>query len=161
MRARAITAVVLFGFMATTLVLAADAKYKPGGTQFSRIWDDFYTDQPHEPDLPAPLVAAGPKMTLVICDAVVHKDMMYRRYAIAALGIVQDKRAIQTLEKIMRDESELDYFRGDALQSLYRIDHTLGQQLAHQYKSGPEYLQMVARAIESDEAWLTAPWGEH
>jgi hypothetical protein len=161
MRTYITAAVVLLALVATPLVWADGTKYKPGGPQFSRVWHAFYTDEPHESELPAPLVAAGPKMTAAICDAVVHKDMMYRRYAIAALGIVHDRRAIPTLETIMRDESELDYFRGDALQSLFRIDRGLGRRHAKQYAGAPDYLQMVARAIDRNEAWLTAPWGRH
>ena len=154
--------------LATILVLSCaelafgnEVKYRPGGKAFSRAWDAFYTDTPHEPEIPAPLVAAGPKMTMAICEAVTHKDMMYRRYAIAALGIVGDRRALPTLEKIMNDESEIDYFRGDALQSIFRIDRALGRRYAKQHINGPDYLKMTSAAIERNETWLTAPWGRH
>jgi len=154
--------------LATILVLSSvgiafgdEVKYKPGGKTVSRVWDAFYTDAPHEPEIPAPLVAAGSKMTMPICEAVIHKDMMYRRYAIAALGIGRDRRALVTLEKIMNDESEIDYFRGDALQSIFRIDRALGRRYAKQHTNGPDYLKMISAAIERNETWLTAPWGRH
>ena len=151
--------VLLLTFAGTSL--RNDVKYCPGGKAFSRVWVAFYTDIPHDPEIPAPLVAAGPKMTEAICDAVTHKDMMYRRYALAALGFVRDRRALSTLEKIMNDESELDYFRGDALQSIFRIDRILGRRYAKQYVSGPKYLAMISAAIERNEKWLTEPWTNH
>ena len=139
---------------------ADEIKYRPGGKQFARVWNAFYAGD-HEPELPAPLVAAGSKMTLAICEAVAQKDMMYRRYAIAALGIVTDRRALPTLESIMKDDTEIDYFRGDALQSIFRIDRTMGRRYAKQYSSGSDYLSMIAAAVERNERWLTAPWGKH
>jgi hypothetical protein len=140
---------------------AAEVKYRPGGQQFARVWDAFYTDQPHEPELAGPLVAAGPAMTSAICEAVAHKDMMYRRYAIGALGIAGDRRALPTLEKVLKDDSETDYFRGDALQSIFRIDRALGRRFAKQYLNGPDYLARISAAVERGEQWLTAPSRGH
>jgi len=147
--------------LATALLLvavvagAAEIKYRPGGAAFSRVWDTFYTDTPHEPELADPLIATGTKMTQAICEAVLHKDMMYRRYAIGALGFIGDRRALTTLERIINDVSEEDYFRGDALQSVFQIDRTLGRRYAEQYLDGPKYLKMISAAIKRNERCLT------
>ncbi len=151
----AITATLLLSRTGTAL--ADGTKYRPGGPAFARVWDAFYTDTPHEPELDDPLIEAGSKMTEAICDAVVHKDMMYRRYAIGALGFIGDRRAVATLEKIMDDESEKDYFRGDALQSIFRIDRALGSRYAEKYPNGPDYLKMISARIKRSETWLTEP----
>ncbi len=144
----------------TGVALGDGAKYRPGAA-FSHVWDAFYTETPHEPELADPLIAAGPRMTQAICEAVLHKDMMYRRYALSALGFIGDRRAIATLERIMNDESEKDYFRGDALQSIFRIDRALGRRYADQYTEGPDYLKMISAAIKRNAPWLTERRGKH
>ena len=106
-------------------VLANDVEYRPGGVDFENIWDRFYAGD-HEPELDDPLIEAGPKMTLVICEAVANKDMRLRRYAIGALGFVGDSRALATLERILEDTNEKFYFRGDALHAIYQINRELG-----------------------------------
>lgn len=65
-------------------------------------------------------------MVPTICEAVKNKDMKRRRYAIGALGYINDRAALPTLEAILSDESEIDYFRGDALHSIYQIDRKRG-----------------------------------
>ncbi len=122
-------------------------EYRTGGSQFKKTWDDFYQDAVYELDIPIPLEKARKEMTLAICEAVKHPDMKYRRYAIAALGKRKDKRAIPTLEAILKDDKEIYYFRGDALEVIYDIDKNLGRQYAKAYGSTHKYLQRIADSI--------------
>ena len=138
---------------------AGEVEYRPGGKSFSSVWDRFYKGD-HEPELDDPLIAAGPPMTPAIVEAIQHKDMKYRRYAIGALGQIGDKRAIPPLEKLLQDKTEIDYFRGDALQSIYRLDQKRGTVYAERYAGENEYLRMISEAIKKREPWLLEPTKE-
>jgi hypothetical protein len=140
----------------------ADAKleYQPGGLRFQRVWVRFYNGD-HEPELDDPLIEAGKEMTPAICDAILHKDMRLRRYAISALGFIGDKRAIPALEHILKDSTELEYFRGDALKAIYQLNSQLGSRYAVQYEHENRYLTMVSDAIRSQASWLVAPTDEN
>lgn len=122
-------------------------EYRTGSPKFKKTWDDFYQEAIHEPDIPFPLEKASKEMTLAICEAVKHPDMKYRRYAIAALGKRKDKRAIPVLESILKNDKEIDYFRGDALGAIYDIDRKLGKQYAKAYGDKNSYLRIIADTI--------------
>jgi hypothetical protein len=140
-----------------TTCLAGDVEYRTGGTAFARTWQRFYVEADHEPELDDPLIEAGRPMVAAICEAVAHPDMKRRRYAIGALGYIRDRAALPTLEAILGSASELEYFRGDALQSIYRIDRKLGTKYAVQLEKQGGYLQMVATAVRKRERWLLRP----
>lgn len=137
----------LFAIMPLT---AQEVEYSPGGRKAHKVWDKFYKGD-HEPELPLPLVAAGTTMVPAICAAVAHPDMRLRRYAISALGTLRDKRALGTLTKILRNNSEIDYFRGDALEAIYQIDRKLGLKLSGDFKNEPNYLQGSVSRIQREE----------
>lgn len=137
-------------------LLAQEQEYHPGGERFQTVWKEFYNGG-HEPELDDPLIEAGKEMTIFICEAIQHKDMKMRRYAIGALGFIGDERALETLEAILKSKEEIDYFRGDALQSIYQIDRGLGKKYAKEFASENDHLNFIANAIENDAEWLTAP----
>jgi len=139
---------------------AGEIEYRTGGRTFDTVWRAFYAEGDHEPDLDDPLIEAGPLMVPAICEAIVHPDMKRRRYAIGALGFIGDRAALPTLEAILKKKSELEYFRGDALQSIYQIDQELGTKYAMEFESENQYLTMIATAIRKKEAWLTRPTEE-
>lgn len=122
-------------------------EYRTGGSQFKKSWDDFYKEAEYEPDIHLPLKRARKEMTLAICEAVKHPDLKYRRYAIEALGKRKDKRAIPTLEVILKDDKEIYYFRGDALEAINDIDKNLGRQYAKAYGNTHKYMQRIADSI--------------
>jgi hypothetical protein len=153
-------AFILFAALMSAQSWAVEVEYRPGGLEFRKVWDRFYLAD-HEPELDDPLIAAGRKMTLVILDAVAHKDMRLRRYAIGALGQIKDKRALPELERILRDRLEFEYFRGDALHAIYRIDHPKGSALALEFESENDYLKMISTAIKRMEPWLLEDTHEH
>jgi len=150
------TVLMTFLLLCLQIVYAQEKEYRPGGEVYVTVWDKFYNGD-HEPDLDDPLIEAGKKMTLVICEAIKNKDMRLRRYAIGALGYIGDKRAIPTLESILKSKDEIYYFRGDALHAIYQIDNVLGKKYAFEFSSEHEYLKMLKKAIEEDAAWLTEP----
>lgn len=94
-------------------------------------------------------------MVPAIIEAIAHKDMKYRRYAIGALGLLKDPRAIEPLTVILKDETEEDYFRGDAVVAIYQIDQEKGTQLAKEYAGQGDNLKMMTEAIIAKEPWLT------
>lgn len=145
---------VLVLTFATWACIAEEIEYRPGGQQFEKTWDKFYAGD-HEPELSDPLIAVGSKMTTAICEAVLHIDMRLRRYAIGALGFIGDKRALPTLEKILKNKKELYYVRGDALNAIYQLDKERGAKFAKQFASEHEYLKMMADAIQKEAKWLT------
>ena len=131
-------------------------EYRPGGDEFAGVWEQFYSGD-HEPELDDPLIAAGGKMTLVICDAIGHRDMRLRRYAIGALGHIGDERSLPALESILRATDEIHYFRGDALHAIYLINRAIGKQYALEFADDHSYLRTIADAIAKDEKWLADP----
>jgi HEAT repeat protein len=99
-------------------------------------------------------------MTEVICEAKKHPDMKRRRYAIGALGFIGDKRAIPTLEAILKSDKEKDYFRGDALHAIYQIDPKLASAYAKDYIKRNDYLKRISAAVLNKEKWLKEPTEE-
>jgi len=148
----------LLTFLASLLIaspcIAGDVQYRTGGAGFTKTWHAFYVGGDHEPDIDDPLIARGRSMVPSICEAIRHKDMKRRRYAIGALGYIGDKRALPTLEAILKDSAEIDYFRGDALHSIYQLDRKLGLRYAKQYQHENEYLTMLSGAVLKQESWL-------
>jgi hypothetical protein len=152
------TIVISLAFSAET-VFAKEKEYRPGGQSFASVWGRFYAGD-HEPELDDPLIEAGKKMTLMICEAIKNKDMKYRRYAIGALGYIGDKRALPTLENILKSKEEIYYFRGDALHAIYQIDKSFGKKYAAEFGGEHEYLKRLQGSIERDDKWLTKPTEE-
>ena len=127
--------------------LAGDTDYRPGGKAFLDAWHQFYDLGDHEPDLDDPLIRRGSQMVPAICAAVAYKDMKYRRYALSALGYIRDPGALPCLEHILKDTSELEYFRGDALVAIYSINSRLGAHYIAQYRDDNSHLQMISDLI--------------
>lgn len=152
------TLLITLGMICISLPLQAgqeDKEYRPGGTQWVKVWQEFYNNPVCEGDLMNPLVNADKAMMPVILEAISHRDMKLRRYAIGALGWLKDRKALPALEKILKDETEINYFLGDALHSIFLIDRSLGIKYAKEFKMKDDYLKTIGEAIEKNEAWLT------
>lgn len=154
MKTPAVLAAVLLAVL-PSLQSAEEREYSPGGDKWAKAWRAFYAGD-HEEDLPKPLIKAGPAMAPAIIEAIGHKDMKQRRYAISALAYLKDRKAVEPLAKIVKDKTEEDYFRGDALHSVYILDRKLGEQLAQQFAGPGDNLKMIAEAIRKKEPWLMA-----
>ncbi len=83
--------------------------YTPGGEQWAKAWTAFYSDDNKESQISIPLTKAGPEMIPAILEAIAHKDMKYRRYAIGALGNLRSASALGPLTAIVEDEDRLAY----------------------------------------------------
>jgi hypothetical protein len=79
-----------------------EVAYRTGGAEWAKTWKTFYDVVDHEPEISTPLTKAGPKMVPAIIEAIGHKDMKRRRYAISALGLLKDRRAIDPLTAIVK-----------------------------------------------------------
>ena len=151
---------LIIGLLISSPCSAGDVAYRIGGKHFAKAWHTFYDLSDHEPEIDDPLIKRGRPMVPSICNAITHKDMKYRRYAIGALGYIGDERALSALEAILKDGSEIDYFRGDALHSIFLIDRKLGARYARQYQAENEYLTRLSGAILKQEPWLLEPTEE-
>jgi hypothetical protein len=73
------------------------------------------------------------------------------------LSVISEIDVRSTLRSILSNTAEEEYFRADALKSIYQIDPELGRKLAPQFQNSGEYFGMVARTIPRKEEWLTQP----
>lgn len=94
-----------------------------------------------------PLILAGARVVPAVIDAVADRDMPNRRYAILFLGNGRYRDALPRLADIVDDETEPDYFRGDALSATYQIDRERGVALAREHARREDYLGRIARDI--------------
>lgn len=111
---------------------------------------DFYAakDQDRvEDQLTDPLILVGESVVPLILKELPNKEMRYRRYAISFLGNGRYKQALSSLEKILSDASENDYFRSDALRAIYLISDIRAKALAPVYIDRRDSLGKTAKDI--------------
>jgi hypothetical protein len=95
--------------------------------------EKFHLAQVAEDQLIDPLILAGKKVVPLLIKEIKDKNMQQRRYAIAALGHLEDPSALPTLEIIFKDDSEIDYYRCDALEAIALLDSNVGRALAKEH----------------------------
>jgi HEAT repeat protein len=93
----------------------------------------FYTRECAEDQNMYPLIIAGKRVIPYLIEEIKNPEMYKRRYAIGALGLIGDTKVIPFLEKLLDDESEICYFRYDALVSIATIDFEYAKKLANKY----------------------------
>ena len=101
----------------------------PAPGPYKNEWRGFYESDTESAHI-SHLVHSGKKMVPYLCEAIKDKKMFLRRYAIGALGYLKDEKATPVLRQIFENTKELDYFRGDALESIYIIDQNMGRAIA-------------------------------
>lgn len=128
----------------------------------------FYKNNGPEDTLMDPLILAGERVVPLVTKEVKNKEMPRRRYAIAFLGNGSYREALPVLQTIVQDSSEADYFRGDALISIYQIDETLGRELAQKYNGEENALGNVSNRVLTGDtelkgrrSYLDAVAGKH
>lgn len=114
----------------------------------------FYDNDGPEDTLMDPLILAGDRVVPLVLKEVKNKKMPRRRYAIGFVGNGSYKEALPALEAILQDSTEEDYFRGDALQSIYMIDESRGRELAQKYNDHQDYLGEISRRVISGDSQL-------
>ncbi len=97
-----------------------------------------------------PLILHADRIKERVIEDIKNPAMDKRRYAIAFLGNERIHEALPVLETIVNDESEQDYVRGDALESIVMIDEARGKTLARSYSTRQDYLGRVARRSLDD-----------
>jgi hypothetical protein len=115
----------------------------------------FYSNVAAEDTLMDPLILRGKKVVPLIMGEVQRRDMPRRRYAIGFLGNGPYPEAISSLEKILGDETEKDYIRGDTLKAIYQIDSSQGIKNAELYVTREDTLGEMARQIRKGSAVAT------
>jgi hypothetical protein len=110
--------------------------------------EDFYEAKDRAEDqLMDPLILTGRSVVPLVLKELPNKDMRLRRYAIGFLGNGRYSEALPLLEAILNDESEIDYFRSDALRSIFQTSQSRARELAPNFVNGQEFLGEVAREI--------------
>ena len=129
------------------------------------IMADFHRAEGRSEDMIMdPLIMHSSRIKNRVIEEIKDPGMDKRRYAIAFLGNDRIREAIPALETIVNSESEQEYFRGDALESIVMIDEARGRALAKSYSTRQDYLGHVARRSLDDsyknprrtkmDAWL-------
>ena len=116
--------------------------------------EEFYANPGPENTLMDPLIVAGPSVYPLVIDAIADPDMPLRRYAIGFLGNEEVSEALPVLLTILNDENELSYFRGDALEAIYKIDKEQAKVLAEPFRDRDDMLGRSAGEVLDDAEYL-------
>jgi hypothetical protein len=116
-------------------------------TTEEKAFNDFLTTSHKESYIVLPLCSAGEKVVPLVIEKIKNKDLERRRYALTFLGTSDYYQALPVLEKTVEDESEVEIFRGDALESIYLIDESKGLRLAKNYKQTNDFLGTISKEI--------------
>lgn len=108
---------------------------------------EFYAHDGPEITQMDPLILAGDEVVPLILEKVKDKNMPKRRYAIAFLGNGRYPQALPVLESILRNDTEEDLYRGDALQAIYLINNDFGSKFARQCQKEKNYLGMICNDL--------------
>ena len=117
--------------------------------------DFMYGENRMESQLTIPLERAGSKILPSVLEAIQDREMPRRRYAILFIGAETYEPALPILQRILEDETEIWYFRADALEAIYRIDQERAFELSPSYFDGPELLGRYARNIRDSKPLYT------
>ena len=120
-----------------------------------KVMLEFYSNPGPEDTLMDPLIVAGPSIYSLVIAAVENPDMPRRRYAIGFLGNEEVAEALPLLTSILEDESELPYFRGDALEAIYKIDRVRAKDFAPEFQDREDALGYYASAVLEDAPSLS------
>ena len=112
----------------------------------------FYGGEPRPECLQAePLREDGARVVPLVIRELPNKAMPRRRYAISFLGEGRHAEALPVLEKILADETEIFYFRADALLAIFEIAPTRAQELASQVAVVQDKYRHFERAVQAVE----------
>jgi HEAT repeat protein len=94
-------------------------------------------------------------MVPILEHEISKREIPRRRYAIGALGILGNKDSIPILEHILQDKSEKEYFRGDALLAIAKIDLSYAQKNASNYLNDMRIVSTCAnKVLTGNLGWL-------
>ncbi len=137
--------IVLIVFCVSLLLVWAFLRSWP---TVDHVMADFHKAEGRAEDmLMDPLILHADLVKHRVINDIKNPEMDKRRYAITFLGNEKFFEALSVLESILNTESEKDFFRGDALESIFRIDETKGKQLASIHSASQDYLGRIARGL--------------
>ncbi len=114
------------------------------------VMRDFYGAEGRAEDMLAdPIILNADLVAPVVIEAVKDPQMELRRYAIGFLGSARVEASLPVLRHILEDKTEIDYFRSDALESIYLIDRTEGTNLAREHADADDHLGYIAKELLS------------
>jgi hypothetical protein len=116
--------------IATCIPIAACIFAFSLGPSPEKLLKQFYLESGGEPARRQLLLKAGDRIVPLVIGEVAHKDMPHRRDAIAFLGEGRYRAALGVLELIIRDETEKDFIREDALRAIHLIDPMQGREIS-------------------------------
>ena len=112
------------------------------------VMENFHTASGRcEGMLMDPLILNADRVKARVIRDIADPAMDKRRYAIGFLGNCEIREALPALRTILNDVSEKDYFRGDALQSIFLIDEAEGLQRAGTFSDRDDFLGLIARDL--------------
>jgi len=112
------------------------------------VMKDFFEAKDRAEDmLMDPLIVNSDLVKDRVIEEINDKNMDKRRYAIGYLGNEKINEALPALLSILGDVSEIDYFRADALESIYQIKPSTGLTEARKYINRSDYLGERAKSI--------------
>ena len=139
------TTIAITGLCVVAIVCVA---IWPRQATVDNVMDDFHEAEGRAEDmLMDPLILNTDLVKDRVIKDIRNQKMDKRRYAIGFLGNERVVEAIPVLLQILSDESEKDYFRGDALESIFQIDKTQGRQLADEYSTRQDFLGRIAKGL--------------
>ena len=139
--------IIIAIFLSSTIILAACQSQTTPPTE-DEVMNDFYQAHNRAEDmLMDPLIIHSNIVKSRIIREIKNQDMDKRRYAISFLGNEGIKEALPALQEILNSENEKDYFRADALESIYRIDNSEGIKKATLYSNNNDYLGRIAMGL--------------
>jgi hypothetical protein len=117
----------------------------------------FYGSEPRPECLQAePLRRAGQAVVPLVIAELPNRSMPRRRYALSFLGDGGYREALPALEVIARDMTELDYFRGDALLAISKIDLDFARRVAGELVDYTAHLGRIVHVLSQGGSALKA-----
>ncbi|MDH5203965.1 MAG: hypothetical protein OEW69_12020 [Nitrospirota bacterium] len=145
------TSLVKYYFLLFSLGLLTgcnDSNFTQKHSTADEVMNDFYEAKNRAEDmLMDPLIVNSDIVKQRVIEEIKDKNMDKRRYAIGYLGNEKINEALPMLTSILEDENEIDYFRSDALESIYSIDKQSGLTMAKKYSDREDLLGRRAKSI--------------
>ena len=138
-------------YLAATVVLAMGFVYCSKSTisekDAKQVLQQFYSDDAPESINDRFLLQAGKPIVPYVAAEIADRNMPKRRYAIIVLGTIGDARALPALEKIINDQTESAWIRGDALTAIWHINKEMGKEYARKYGGDKGYIDRTIQLL--------------
>ncbi len=134
---------------AMTLLLVMWGLYSATRPSEDEVMEDFHASEGRAEDmLMDPLIRNSEIAAPAVIREVRDPEMNHRRYAIGFLGNERLHEALPVLRTILANNAEEDYYRADALESIFMINKGEGLALAARYAQANGLLGHVAKGLE-------------